>query len=60
LQHCAERAESDAGLRRAAGAAGMGVVGVVRGARFEMLRADGRNRAEFERTQRRPGTLAPA
>ena len=28
--------------------------------RFEMIRADGRNLAEFERSQRRPVTLAPA
>ena len=52
--------ESNAGLSQAAGAAGIGFVSVNRGVRFEMIRADGRNPAEFERSQRRPVTLAPA
>ena len=52
--------ESNAGLRQAAGAAGIGFVGVEQGMRFELLRADGHNFAEFERSQRRPVTLAPA
>lgn len=52
--------ESNAGLRPAAGAAGVGFVGVEQGMRFELLKADGQNFAEIERTQRRPVTLAPA
>lgn len=53
-------AESNAGLSQAAAASGIGFVSVDRGMRFEMIRADGRNLADFERTQRRPVTLAPA
>ena len=52
--------ESNAGLSQSAGGAGIGFVSVDRGMRFEMIRADGRNLAEFERSQRRPVTLAPA
>ena len=51
---------SNAGLRPAAGSAGIGFVGVDQGMRFELLKADGQNFAEIERTQRRPVTLAPA
>ncbi len=52
--------ESNASLRPAAAAAGIGFVGVEQGMRFELLKADGQNFAEIERTQRRPVTLAPA
>ncbi len=53
-------AASNAGLRGQAAAAGIGFVSVNRGMRFETLRADGQNRAEFQRSQRRPARMAAA
>ena len=52
--------ESNAGLRQAAAAAGVGFQTVARGTPFAVIRPDGQPRSEYERLRRRPVTLAPA
>ena len=54
------QAPSNVSLRSQATSAGFSFININQGMHFETLRADGQNRSEFERSQRRPVTLAPA
>ncbi len=53
-------AASNLGLKDHAAAAGVQFVTVKRGTEFTTIRPDGQTRADFERSRRRPVTLAPA
>ena len=48
------------GLNAQAAAAGVQFLIVKRGTEFTTIRPDGQTRADFERSRRRPVTLAPA